>query len=173
MAKSKIVAVVPLNSTNYSTWKIQCKMALMKEGLWGIVNGTERAATENAEQRAIFAARRDKALATIVLAIQPSLLYVIGADPTDPVKVWKALADQFQRKTWANKFELKRNHFSMRLGEGGSMQDHIKSMTEVCDELSAIGDPVNEEDRVVYLLASLPESYNVLVTALEARALVA
>jgi hypothetical protein len=29
------------------------------------------------------------------------------------------------------------------------MQDHIKSMTEVCDELSAIGDPVNEEDCVV------------------------
>ena len=50
------------------------------------------------------------------------------------------------------------------------MQDHIKSMTEVCDELSAIAEPVNEEDRVVYLLASLPESYNVLVTALEASA---
>ena len=33
MAESKIVAVVPLNSTNYSTWKIQCKMALIKEGL--------------------------------------------------------------------------------------------------------------------------------------------
>ena len=50
------------------------------------------------------------------------------------------------------------------------MQDHLKSMTEVCDELSAIGEPVNNEDRVVYLLASLPESYNVLVTALEANA---
>jgi hypothetical protein len=149
MAESKIVAVVPLNSTNYSTWKIQCKMALIKEGFWGIVNGTERAPTENVDQQARFAARRDKALATIVLAIQPSLLYVIGADPTDPVKVWKVLADQFQRKTWANKLELKRKLFSMRLGEGGSMQDHIKSMTEVCDELSAIGDPVNEEDCVV------------------------
>jgi hypothetical protein len=52
MAESKIVAVVPLNSTNYSTWKIQCKMALIKEGLWGIVNGTERAVTENADQQA-------------------------------------------------------------------------------------------------------------------------
>ena len=50
------------------------------------------------------------------------------------------------------------------------MQEHLKSMTEVCDKLSAIGEPVNEEDRVVYLLASLPESYNVLVTTLEANA---
>ena len=62
-------------------------MALIKEGFWGIANGTERAPTENVDQQARFAARRDKALATIVLAIQPSLLYVIGADPTDPVKV--------------------------------------------------------------------------------------
>ena len=43
-------------------------------------------------------------------------------------------------------------------------------MTEIFDGLSIVGDPVTEEDRVVYLLASLPESYNMLVTALEANA---
>ena len=169
MAESKTVAVVPLNSSNYSTWKIQCKMALIKDSLWGIVNGTETAPTEGAEQQAVFAARKDKAFVVIVLAVEPSLLYLIGADPTDPVVVWKALADQFQRKTWGNKLELKRKLFSMRLAEGCSVQEHIKSLTEVCDELLAIGEPVKEEDRVVYLLASLPECYNVLVTALEAN----
>ena len=43
-------------------------------------------------------------------------------------------------------------------------------MTEVFDALSVVGDPVPEEDRVVHLLASLPESYSMLVTALEANA---
>ena len=38
MAESKgTVMVVPLNGSNYVTWKIQCKMALIKEGLWKIV----------------------------------------------------------------------------------------------------------------------------------------
>ena len=92
MAESKIVAVVPLN---YSTWKIHCKMVLIKDGLWGIVNGIETAPTEGAEQQAAFAAWKDKALVVIVLAVEQSLLYVIGADPTNPVVVWKALADQF------------------------------------------------------------------------------
>ena len=32
-----------------------------------------------------------------------------------------------------------------------------------------ICDPVVEEDRVVHLLASLPDSFNMLVTSLEAR----
>ena len=171
MAESKTVAVVPLSNTNYSTWKVQCKMALIKEGLlWNIVNGTETEPEGNAERRAKFVARRDRALATIVLAMEPSLLYLVGSDPTDPVVVWRALADQFQQNTWANKLELKRKLFSLRLAEGGSVQQHIKSMSEICDELSAIGETVSEEDRVVYLLASLPESYSVLVTALEANA---
>ena len=92
-----------------------------------------------------------------MLSVEPSLLYLIG-DPEDPVVVWKKLADQFQKKTWANKLELCRKLFSLRLKDGDSMQDHIKGMTEVFDE-----------DRVVHLLASLPDSYNVLVTALEAN----
>ena len=38
---SKTVTVVPLNGANYPMWKVQCRMALMKDGLWNIVNGTE------------------------------------------------------------------------------------------------------------------------------------
>ena len=43
MSEMKTVAVVPLNGTNYPMWKLQCRMALMKDGLLGIVNGTESA----------------------------------------------------------------------------------------------------------------------------------
>ena len=165
----KSVTVVPLNDSNYATWKVQCRMALLKDGVWGIVNGTEKEPDQTAEAEVLakFAARRDRALATIVLAIDPKLLYLIG-DPEDPAVVWTKLANQFQKKSWANKLELQRKLFSLRLKDEGSMQDHIKAMTEVFDDLSVIDQPVKEEDRVVYLLASLPDSYNVLVTALEA-----
>ena len=73
MAESKTVAMVPLNSSNYLEDSMQ-------DGLYqgwplGIVNGTETAPTEGAEQQAAFAARKDKALAVIMLAVEPSLLY--------------------------------------------------------------------------------------------------
>ena len=42
-------------------------------------------------------------------------------------------------------------------------------MSEIFEGPAVIGDAVSEEDRVVHLLANLPESYNVLVTALEAQ----
>ena len=44
MAESKTVStvtVIPLNGTNYPSWKVQCRMVLVREGLWGIVAGTE------------------------------------------------------------------------------------------------------------------------------------
>ena len=53
MVESKIAtAIVPLNGTNYPTWKIQCKMALMKEGLWKImiVTGEEVAPAGSAAE---------------------------------------------------------------------------------------------------------------------------
>ena len=73
------------------------------------MNGTEIAPDEfEADYCSKFLARRDHALATIVLAVKPSLLYLIG-DPEDPVVVWKRLQDQYQKKTWANKLALQQN----------------------------------------------------------------
>ena len=42
-AESKVTAVVPLNGSNYATWKVQCKMALMRNGLWSIITKEETA----------------------------------------------------------------------------------------------------------------------------------
>ena len=54
--------MVPLK---YATWKVQCKMALIK-GLWSIVDETETAPVDEGAL-AKFVGRKNKALATIVL----------------------------------------------------------------------------------------------------------
>ena len=169
-AESKTSVIVPLNGNNYPTWRVQCRMALVRDGLWGIVAGTETlpGTVEGGDRRSKFLARRDRALATIVLTVEPSLLYLLG-EPEDPSAVWQKLQDQFQKKTWANKLALRRRLHSLQLKDGESVQDHIKCMTELFNELAIVGDTIEEEDRVVYLLASLPDSFNTLVTALEAN----
>ena len=163
----KSVSVIPLNGTNYPTWKVQCKMALMKDGLWGIVSGTETA-PEGGDGRAKFQSRHDRALVIIVLSLDPSLLYLLG-EPKSPVDVWKTLSGQFQKKTWANQLALRRKLHLVRLREEQSVQEHVKNMTEIFNELAIIGDTISDEDRAIYLLASLPETFSMLVTALEAN----
>ena len=143
-------------------------MALLKEVLWGIVSRTEQSSGVKDENVPKFLARKGKAFATIVLTVQPSLLYLIG-DPEDPSEVWQKLEIQFQKRTWANKLQLRRKPFSLRVKEGDSVQEHIKAMTEIFEGLSVIGYLISDEDCVVLLLASLPESYNVLITALDAN----
>ena len=39
----QVSAIVLLKGSNYPTRKLQCRMVLMREGLWSIVSGTEQA----------------------------------------------------------------------------------------------------------------------------------
>ena len=169
MAESRSYNIVPLKgSSNYATWKLQVKMALKEKNLWDIVEGTEvlaQGANQNAQND--FKRRTDKALCTIVLNIDPSQLWIVGEDPQDPTAVWKKLQDQFQKKTWANKMSLRKRLYTAKLKNGESASEHIRMMTEVFNELAVVGDPVGEADQVIYLLAGLPESYDMLVTAFE------
>ena len=165
--ESKVTTVVPLNGTNYSTWKVKCKMALMREGLWDIVTKKEvTPADETTKQYTDFMARYNRMLATIVLTVDLTLLYLIE-EPDSSVTVWEKLANQFQKKTWVNKLILRRKLYALRLKDEDSVHEHIKAMTEIFNELSVIGVKMGEKDRVVHLHASLPDSYDTLVTALE------
>ena len=158
--------ITPLKENNYATWKIQIKMSLIKDDLWRIVSGTETAPAAPAEL-AKFNIRRDKALANIVLTVDPKLLYLLG-DPSDPVAVYKKLEDIFQKKSWSNKFRLKKSLYNLKLNNNGNLQEHLKKLMEIFDELAVLGDGQKDEDKVICLLSSLPEKFDTLVTALEA-----
>ena len=92
-----------------------------------------RDSATDADKHMKYMARRDRALATIVLAVDPSLLYLIG-DPEDPKVVWEKLSGQFQKKTWANKLSLRKRLVTMKLSDSGSMREYGKKMTEAFDE---------------------------------------
>jgi len=57
----------------------------------------------------------------------------------------------------------------LRMPERTSVQEHLRRMKELNDRLASIDAAVTEEDQMVYLLSSLPDSYSMLVTALETR----
>ena len=66
MAELRTIAAIPLNGSNYRTWKVQHKMALMKENLWKIVKGSKTApdAEAQADLYAKFVQWRNCALGT-------------------------------------------------------------------------------------------------------------
>ena len=115
-------------------------MALIKDSLWGIVKWIVAAPETEREAPGNNRARRDKALAIVVLAMGPSLLYLLD-DPEDPRAMRTKLEEQFQCKTWANKLHLRHKFF---LHEAKRRRICEQAMTEIFEALTVIGDAVTE-----------------------------
>ena len=159
--------IVPLDGSNYSTWKLQIRMFLLSQNVWTIVDGSE-AVPEATAALALYTARQGKALSILVLSLSPSLLYLVGSNPSDPAVVWTTLENHFQKSSWANQFALRKKLYSLRMPEDGVLiRDHIRTVTELFDNLTAVDDPLKDKDRVMILMSSLPPRFDILITALQ------
>ena len=158
--------IVILKDDNYVTWKYQVRMLLMRDDLYDIVTGDE-GPPEGEAAATSFRKRKQKALSTIALSIDASLMHLVG-EATDPVELWKKLQAHFQRPTWANNLRIQKKIYNLKLGPTDKVQDHLKTLSELFEELAVIGEPMKEENKVIILLASLPARFSPLVTALEA-----
>ena len=88
-AETKTSSIVHLNGSNYSTWKIQCHMALVKNGLWLYSPQTE------VEKYAKFVAQRKSSGYSCVIGGTVSVILLERCSrPCDCV--WNKLAAQFQ-----------------------------------------------------------------------------
>ena len=132
------------------------KMYLIHQDLFDCVTGESSDVKKNS-----------KALASIVLSIDPSLLYLVGPEPSSATEVWELLRKQFQKDTWLNRLSLKKRLYNIRLTDN-DVNRHIREMTELFQSLSLLDCKVDDEEKVCLLLSSLPEKYDTLVTALGA-----
>lgn len=154
---------------NWATWKFQMEHLMKAKGLWGMVMETDNVSEgANAQTRAEFEKRKEKAFSVLVLNVSTPQLYLITSCKT-PKEAWDTLKGHFERDTLANKLFLKKKYFRCEMKEGESITEHLKRMKELTDQLGAIGAVIEEEDQIVTLLGSLPSSYATIVTALETK----
>lgn len=159
-----------LTSDNYTTWKFKLKHYLIARDLFEFVDGTATAPATGAsdKEKKDYASKSAKAHSHIVLAVSDDLLYLL-TECDGAKEAWDILQAHFERDSLANRLFLKKKYFRTVMNEGESIENHLKYMKEITNKLAAIKAPVGEEDQVVTLLGSLPESYATLVTALEAH----
>ena len=102
------------------------------------------------------------------VSIKSDLIYLIIECKT-PREIWDTLKQRFERDTIANKLFLKQRFFSLKMKESDHIDEHLRRMKVITDQLAAIKAPIPEDKHIVALLLSLPRSYNTLVTALTAK----
>ena len=162
--------ITKLTKENYPTWKFKAKHLLTAKGLFGYVDGSETApgSSASADEKKQYQSRRAKAHSHIVLSVSDELLYLI-TECEDAKDTWEKLQSHFERDSLANRLFVKKKYFRTVVSENALIESHLRDMKEITNKLAAIKAPVSEEDQVVTLLGSLPESYDTLVTALEAH----
>ena len=70
------------------------------------------------------------------------------------------------RKNMTNKLWLKKQLYSLRMPEVGDLVSHIQRFNQVCSKVMSLDVKIEEEDRTLLLLCSLPGTYDGLITTL-------
>ncbi|KAH9079753.1 hypothetical protein Ae201684P_017099 [Aphanomyces euteiches] len=141
------------NGDNFHLWKFKMVMVHEDKDLWDIAS---------------FKKRQKKAFAIVCLSLEDAQLSMVRSCTT-ATQAWKRLEDHYEKKSLANKLYLRKKFFACAMAEGTDMMHHLNDLKTLSEQLEAVGAPVSEEDLVITLLCSLPESYDVLITALESR----
>lgn len=164
------ILMVKLSNDNYFTWKFKMEMLLKKEGVWKALTESRPADDDdNADKLAKWIENDEKAFALIGLSVQDNQLQTIR-NAKSAKESWEALKNFHEQGTLVNTTTLMRNLWSMKLERNTDPQPHMQKMRDILQKLVDLGEQeLAEKWKISLLLSSLPDDYNTLVTALEAR----
>lgn len=152
-----------LSNTNYHVWKFNMELLLLERELWDVVVGN---LPEEPDEKWLI--RDGKARAAIGLAVEESQKILIKQLKTAKA-FWDALKKHHEKSNITNKVSLLRQMSSKRLVSGQSMEDHIHEFLSIVDRLRDLGEKMEEHKAVAFLLGTLPDDYNHLISSLEMR----
>lgn len=159
-----------VGAKNWQIWKYQMQAILEARELWGHVDGsaTSPAVSDSSSAaQAAFQKDQKKTKALLVTSINSDLVYLITECQT-PKEIWDKLKKRFERDTVLNKLFLKQKFFSLKMKESDILDEHLRRMKEITNQLAAIKAPIPEDEHMVALslLLSLPRSYDTLIMQL-------
>ena len=157
-----------LNGSNYRAWCFNIRLYLEGHDQFEHANGTAESPGEDAsaEVRRKFTSDARKAWSHICLAIEPYQIHVRGMKTAK--EACDALKNQFARESSLQKVRLRQQYYSCRFCPGDNMLKHISHLRSLHDQLREMGVEIDDKELAMTLLASLPEDYKPLITALDA-----
>lgn len=156
--------IVKLNNANYFVWKFKMQLLLTKEGVWeNIVADPPNPLTD------AWSKKDSTAYATIGLNVEDDQFVHIRGTSSGR-SAWEALRTYHERSNANSLVRLIKRLMNMKLDEGADLEMHITRVAEAFQQLHDIGKELKSDDwHTAVLLASLPKSYDTLVTTLESR----
>src|SRR6218665_32242 len=110
----------------------------------------------------------EKAQCTIYLTVEDNQLVHI-CNCISAKDMWKQLQKVHERSNLSSKMYLRKKLYKMRLQDDQNMQEYVGAVLRLVEQLCGVGEAVSDQQVATLLLCGLPDEYETLITALEAR----
>lgn len=158
---------------NFGLWQVQVKDVLIQSGLHKALKGrptsvkddkgSEKSESSGDSEKSKMNDEEweeldMKAASQIRLCLAKNVLAnVIGLSTTK--ELWEKLEELYQTKSISNRLYLKEQFHKLQMVEGTTISDHLSILNGIVSELESIGVKIDDEDKALRLIWSLPSSY--------------
>ncbi|MCO5579489.1 hypothetical protein L7F22_033344 [Adiantum nelumboides] len=160
-SKKDIYSIRKFDGTNFPIWKEQIHDVLIQKGQLQPLLDREEGEFTDAEWRMLDA----KARSTLRLHLAESVYFTIVGEPTARA-VWDKLCSKYEIKSASNKVYLMKKLFDMHMKEGTNVTTHLNDFNVIFTQLVSQGLDFGEEVKCIFMLCSLPPSWDTFCTAI-------
>jgi hypothetical protein len=158
-------------ATNFGAWKERMILLLQENELWDIVENTTThpvVVPTNATLLAVYTKKSIKAKIFILDAIKDHLIpHLTGK--THAYEMWESLTKLYQSTNENRKMGLREKLKSIKMTKAENVVTYLTRLTQVRDELGAVGEAIVDSDLVRTTLNGVSKQWVVFVEGIVAR----
>lgn len=146
---------------SFTLWQRRVKDILTQQKLARALKGKEGQPTKMSDED--WEDAKSQCMSTIRLCIADNIINNV-VDESTPKELWSKLEKLYLGKNLTTKLNLKRELYRLKMAAQGI--EHMNVFNGIVDQLEKVDVKMEEEDKALILLTSLPESFKNLVTTI-------
>ncbi|MCO5581683.1 hypothetical protein L7F22_035572 [Adiantum nelumboides] len=149
------------DGTNFTIWKQRMMDVLVNKGLAAPLMDRKEGVYNDDQWEELNA----RASATICLHLGESIFFTI-MDKTIAFELWNSLCSAWDGKSASNKVFLMKKLMCLSMKESSSVSSHLNEFNALYLQLRSKGLNFDDEMKAIFLLCSLPASWDTFYTAI-------
>jgi hypothetical protein len=178
MALALIPPPAPFDPNDFDLWKSRIlstvstykwKIAFTEEPL--AIPAAERPEAKSDEEKEYRADIRAKFFSYLLSCLDNATAAAFREHiaEADGQALFKAMCDRYESKTTTGKINALMALHNLKMEEGADVDQYISTFKKLCQNVIATGEKIDDAQKVVKFIASLPASYMNLTTALRIK----